>query len=56
MKRVWTLAGVLHPAAIVDRLDCAPADMERTLKYALDVSQRLVVSREFRHQVRFWWG
>lgn len=30
--------------------------MERTLKYALDVSQRLVVSREFRHQVRFWWG
>ena len=35
------------------RLPCfPPADPVRTLKYALEVSQKLVVSREFRSQVR----
>ncbi|KAI7845077.1 hypothetical protein COHA_001442 [Chlorella ohadii] len=35
----------------LERAITASPDAERTLKYALDVSQRLVVSREFRHQV-----
>lgn len=39
----------LHSVAC--RLVSLSAEVERTLKYALDVSQRLVVSREFRHQV-----
>lgn len=34
-------------------LPCCFSDAVRTLKYALGVSQRLVVSREFRNQVRF---
>ncbi|PRW45196.1 26S proteasome non-ATPase regulatory subunit 1-like protein A-like [Chlorella sorokiniana] len=35
----------------LERAITASPEVERTLKYALDVSQRLVVSREFRHQV-----